>query len=304
VLLLVVHCAGRLTLSKGYSFTVKIYSGEHTITRNRPTLKVLAQLLLTVPALIVHGQLRDSESQTRSAGAASAGQRAFAVRCAGCHGLDGQGGERGPNIAANAKAAALSDSQLVSVISSGRPTSGMPAFRLLGTVQIQKLVAHLRVLQGKSKAQPLAGDSQRGKVIFFGKADCASCHMAAGQGGFLGSDLSTYAYGRSPKAIREAIAGPDTSGTRSRLAEATTREGKTLKGLVRNEDNFSVQLQSEDGSFHFYLKSELEKLEYQTQPLMPTNYGDRLSQQELDDLVGYLQSIAVPEPSHRKREED
>jgi len=64
------------------------------------------------------------------------------------------------------------------------------------------------------------------------------------------------------------------------------------RGLVRNEDNFSVQLQSEDGSFHLLLKSELQKMEYQLQPLMPQTMPKGSARQELDDLVGYLQSVS------------
>lgn len=92
---------------------------------------------------------------------------------------------------------------------------------------------------------------------------------------------------------------------RVRVAVATTSEGRTSRGLVRNEDNFSVQILSEDGTFHLFLKSELQKLEYQSQPLMPANYGESLSRQELDDLVGYLQnasSIAISPERDKDRQ--
>jgi len=220
------------------------------------------------------------------------GQRAFSARCASCHGLDGRGGERGPNIATSAKTQRLSDAELTRVISNGRPNAGMPAFRLAGQTEIRALVAYVRTLQGNSKSASLAGNSARGKALFFGRADCGSCHMVAGEGGFLGSDLSSYAQSLNPGTIRKAITNPSSAPARARVALATNSEGQTFKGLVRNEDNFSVQLQSEDGSFHLLLKSELQKLEYQAQPLMPTNYGERLSRQELDDLVGYLQSVS------------
>ena len=75
------------------------------------------------------------------------------------------------------------------------------------------------------------------------------------------------------------------------MAVATARDGQRFAGLIRNEDNFSVQMQSPDGTFHLLLKTDVEKLEYEPSPLMPTNYGEILTRQELDDLVGYLQSI-------------
>lgn len=220
------------------------------------------------------------------------GKRAFAARCASCHGLDGRGGERGPNIASG-KTQRLSDAELKGVISNGKPNSGMPAFRLAGPREIQSLVAYLRALQGNIQTSTLAGDPQRGRALFFGKADCGSCHMVDGQGGFLASDLSSYAHSLNPNAIRKSITDPGASSTRVRVAVATTPEGQTFRGLVRNEDNFSVQIQSEDGAFHLFLKSELQKLEYQSQPLMPSNYGESLSRQELNDLVGYLQSVSA-----------
>ncbi len=68
----------------------------------------------------------------------------------------------------------------------------------------------------------------------------------------------------------------------------TTRDGDRLEGIIRNEDNFSVQLQTKDGGFHFFEKSELRAVEPLGQSLMPTNYSQRFSPDELNDLVSYL----------------
>ena len=70
-----------------------------------------------------------------------------------------------------------------------------------------------------------------------------------------------------------------------------TRDGTKLGGAVRNEDNFSIQLQSPDGTLHFLVKSELASLEYQSLAPMPTDYGTKLSSKDLDDLVSYLHSL-------------
>ena len=73
---------------------------------------------------------------------------------------------------------------------------------------------------------------------------------------------------------------------------ATARSGEKYTGRVRNEDNFSLQLQTLDGMFHFLAKSEIETLEYSAQPLMPSDYGSTLSPDELNDVVSYLMSLA------------
>ncbi len=79
---------------------------------------------------------------------------------------------------------------------------------------------------------------------------------------------------------------------RKRVVTVTTANGQILTGLARNEDNFSLQLQTTDGAFHLLNKSEMQKIEYQPRSLMPDDYASRLSSKELDDLVSYLVSIA------------
>ena len=65
---------------------------------------------------------------------------------------------------------------------------------------------------------------------------------------------------------------------------ATTRGGAKVVGRIRNEDNFSLQLQTLEGAFHFVNKSDLEGLEYNPQPLMPSNYSSTLDSAELNDV--------------------
>jgi putative heme-binding domain-containing protein len=232
-----------------------------------------------------------------SKAAAAGGQITFNSACAGCHGLDGRGSDKAVNITGSAKMRHLSDAQLTGIIADGVPGTGMPGFRNLSDRQIRAVVGYIRSLQGKSETRTLPGDAMRGKAIFFGKGECSSCHTVSGNGGFLGPDLSAYGSSVSAGAIRDEIVKPQrmpSEGYRSAVLTITAEE--RLEGVIRNEDNFSVQLQTRDGSFHFFQKSELQKLEHLDASLMPTNYGSRLSSGELDDLVSYLVSMA-PEAS-------
>jgi cytochrome c oxidase cbb3-type subunit 3 len=222
------------------------------------------------------------------------GARTFNSTCAGCHGLDGRGSDKGANIAGSGKVRQLSDAQVSAIISNGVAGTGMPAFRSLSARQIASLVGYLRILQGKLDARRPPGDAMRGKEIFFGKAECSACHMISGDGGFLGPDLSSYGSTMSAKAIKDRIVHPARNvpaGYRS--AVLTTRDGDRLEGVIRNEDNFSLQLQTKDGGFHFFEKSELRTVEPLDRSLMPTNYLQRLSADELNDLVTYLMDAAL-----------
>jgi cytochrome c oxidase cbb3-type subunit III len=86
----------------------------------------------------------------------------------------------------------------------------------------------------------------------------------------------------------------------------TTANGDQLEGLIRNEDNFSVQLQTKDGSFHFFKKAELRSLEHLNGSLMPANYRELLSDGELNDLVSYLMinSDTTKASTLRKKKDD
>jgi putative heme-binding domain-containing protein len=117
--------------------------------------------------------------------------------------------------------------------------------------------------------------------------------MAGGEGGFIASDLSSYARTPSADDIRNAITDPNRNlDPRKRTVVVTTADGQTLTGIARNEDNFTLQLQTSDGTLHLLAKTELQSIEYQPRSLMPDDYASRLSRQELDDLVSYLVSIA------------
>jgi putative heme-binding domain-containing protein len=220
------------------------------------------------------------------------GQQVFASACASCHGLDGRGGERAPNIAQAAAVQRLSDQELTRIVTEGVPGTGMPAFHSLGSSGISAVVKYLRVLQGRGQPSALPGVAQRGETLFFGGAGCSSCHMVAGRGGFLASDLSGYGKTHSADEMREAILKPGRdSALRAKNAVVTTNDGKRLEGIVRNEDNFSIQLQSQDGTYHFIDKSDAKSVEYDPTPVMP-NYEATLSHSDLNDIVSYLVTAA------------
>ncbi|MBS1840871.1 MAG: c-type cytochrome [Acidobacteria bacterium] len=260
----------------------------------RPALFVCAAAVVLIWAGKSFGQ---GEEQ-------AAGKKTYAASCAGCHGLDGKGGERAPDIATRPQVRQFSDAAILEVLQKGVPNTTMPAFSFLDVKTRKAVVAYLRTLQGATTEVNLPGDAQRGQELFFGKGGCSSCHMIQGQGGFFGSDLGKYAQGRSPEAVREAIVAPNRElEPRRRTIVATLANGTTLEGLARNEDNFSLQLLTPDGVIHLLPKNSLAKLSYLERSPMPADYGTKLSAAELDDLVKYLSSFAK-EPKNNSKYDD
>lgn len=252
-------------------------------------------------------QLRSQVTQRNAPhnGAPQVGQQLFSSNCSGCHGLDGHGGEHGPNIASTAEVQRLSDHDILAVVRDGIPAAGMPAFRFrFDAAQLNAVVSYVRVLQGKYPAVSVPGNPEKGRSLFFGKARCSECHMIAGKGGFIGSDLTGYGNQHSPDVVRSAIVEPNNNlDPRHRTVTAVTRQDQKFTGRALNEDNFSLQLQTLDGTFHFFEKSTLARLEREPRSIMPSSYGSLLSPSDLDDLVSYLIKSGAPRAS-RPGEDD
>jgi cytochrome c oxidase cbb3-type subunit III len=261
----------------------------------------LAGLFLCVSASFSQRQKTRSPGDDRSS---SNGQQMFASNCAGCHGLDGTGTQRAPNIVTSPQVQKRSAEEIHRIVSDGIAGTGMPAFRRLGEPEITAVTSYLRILQGKSQTSALPGNPQNGKTIFFAAEGCSGCHMIAGKGGFIGPDLGTYAQTHSADQIRSAITNPAERTSLQGLVTAVTHDGQRWEGIVRNEDNFSLQLQSTDGTFHFFSKADLKAIERAQGSIMPSNYGSKLSKTQLDDLVSYLLSVGKTAVSPQKHPDE
>jgi putative heme-binding domain-containing protein len=271
------------------------------IYRRVSVLLLFAAFLAGTP---IHSQQPNSGTQSAGNVAENAGGRqTFAANCAACHGLDGLGTQRAPNIVTGSRGQQLPAADILRIVSDGISGTGMPGFRYLGEARLKAVVAYATGLQGKNSAAPLPGDPAQGRQLFFGAAGCASCHMVRGKGGFMAPDLSDYAQTRSADRIKAAITDPAARDLRVSVVTAITGGGQQYRGIVRNEDNFSLQLQSQDGSFHFFSKAALKRIDREPGSMMPSDYGAKLTAAQLDDLVSYLlnvSSASLPAPAKDK----
>ena len=228
-------------------------------------------------------------SQGRRNGA-NAGAQQFQANCAVCHSADGTG-DKGPSIITPA-ITALSDAALIKIVHDGT-AAGMPPFGGLGDENIAAVVHFLRTLQGQSDTTGTAkvtGDTAAGRALYFGKAQCSTCHMIQGNGGFIASDLTAYGRSHAADAIKQEIVTPDMQlAPASRVVEVQTKAGKKLSGVVRSEDaSTDCPYQTEDGRYHFLSRSDLAHVQYTDHSLMPHDYGTQLTAKELDDIVSFL----------------
>ncbi len=271
----------------------------------RASARIAAAILLL--GLCVFGasfSVRAQEAANPLAGdpkAIQEGGSQFRIDCALCHGLAAQGGPRAPDLTRGVWNHGGSDAAIIRTIRSGVPGTLMPA-NDLSDAETWEIIAYLRSLNaGESK--PVHGDLKAGKQIFFGSANCATCHMVNGKGGRLGPDLSRIGGARSPNFIAEKLRNPNGSLAVSgadqyrewpleyEAVTVVTKNNQTLSGVLRDEDTFSIQFMDLSEKLHSYWKKDLVKVTHEHRTVMPAFGEDVLSAGELHDLLAYLDSL-------------
>jgi cytochrome c oxidase cbb3-type subunit III len=255
--------------------------------------------------------LRAQQPASTTTAADVQGSTLFDSNCGSCHGSDGRGGEHGPDIATAADVQRLADSDLVAIATNGVPGTGMPGFDWLGKEKLTAIVRYLRTLQGRQAEIALPGNPKAGEVVFFGRARCSECHMVNGKGGFIASDLSLYGTHESAAQIRSVILDPERNlPPQKKATTVVTHAGKKFTGMLKVDDNFSVSIQTIDGDFRRFQKSQLTRIDVGSYSLMPGNYGSMLNDKQINDLVSYLlhtgneNSKRSPKQASQSRDDD
>jgi cytochrome c oxidase cbb3-type subunit III len=242
--------------------------------------------------------------------AAKLGEFQFRINCALCHGLGARGGGRGPDLTRAVKKHTHSDAEMFQVISNGIPGTAMPANGTNGQgvgmtdEEIWQIITYIRSQEVKAPAQA-AGKAGHGKELFYGDANCSTCHMVEGKGGRLGPELTSVGGSRTREAMIDSVRNPSrrlawglTEATKEFPQEyesvtAMTADRKEIKGVTLNEDSFSVQIMDTDERIHLLQKNQLLSFQKSRQSAMPKYGADILSDKDLADIVAYLISVGA-----------
>ncbi len=244
-----------------------------------------------------------------------AGQPLFVQTCAHCHGSGGEGGQgegQGPNLITNNDVRKLSDAELAGVIRKGVPGTAMPSFPL-PEPQIRQLVAFVRSLNSPAINLHVPGNIAAGRALFFRKAECSGCHMIHGDGGFLGPDLTDIGATRRLDQLRQSLLGTQQRASTNgdlygdplagyRPVILKTADGTTVEGIAKHSSNYSVEVLDKDGKLHLLHGDAIKQAEFEKKSWMPDDYAQRLSPEEIRDLLAFLsrQSVRPPRVSKPK----
>ena len=251
-------------------------------------LAIAAALAFGVAASTVSGRAAAPQAQANFTATEldyAEGSALYRNRCLRCHGPDGVALE-GTDIAA--LSTTLSDDDLLPVIIGGIPETamsptGLTAFEAGTVAAYLRFVAIDRVTEAQ-------GDAARGQALIEGRGGCLDCHTIEGTGGLVAPDLSDIGSRRRSGELRDSLLDPNAEvRTENRFVDARLTGGTTLRGRLLNQDSFSIQILSMDERLTAISKADLEELEFIDSP-MPS-FRDRLSPQELNDIVRYLMTL-------------
>jgi putative heme-binding domain-containing protein len=122
--------------------------------------------------------------------------------------------------------------------------------------------------------------------------DCLSCHRLDDMGSYLGPSLTGVGESRSADQIRASMVTPNKeTAPENRSVRLVTSAGYTVTGRLLTQDGASVQLiDSSSGQLRSFEKAGLHEFTIVTTNPMPS-YANRMSAQELTDVVHYLSSL-------------
>jgi len=247
------------------------------------SLFVLAALAQHVskPA-VPENPLRDNKQ------AVPEGHAIYDHTCAGCHGVNGTVGARGPALAGVRSYLRSTDQELYDTIRDGITGTGMPPSGL-APADVWKVVTYIRSLRAAASDTFVPGDVTHGEQIFWGQGGCGSCHMINGRGGILGPDLSSIGAERTLDRIRAALTQPERHIPADyRPVDVVTTDGIRISGVLKNENNFSLQILDTHERLQLFTRDELSEVRYRSASFMPANYDKTLGSPGLKDLLAFL----------------
>ncbi len=222
----------------------------------------------------------------QSAADLAAGRAQFETRCGGCHGGDGKGGARAPDIVTPGLAQQRDAEEIADLVRTGLPGRGMPGFDVPEPAMGQLVAFYLSLTAPAINTPPAGGDEgvAEGERLFF-SSGCANCHVRSGQARVVGPDLASIGKERTRGEIVASLADPSAKIEDGyQVVNVALKGGESLKAFARNHSQFDLQLQTFDGQFRFLSMDQVASVEWQESSLM----GSKLDAEKVEALADFL----------------
>jgi putative heme-binding domain-containing protein len=221
----------------------------------------------------------------------------YAGRCADCHGPDAKG-LRGPDLT-QLWATGARDERVFASIRNGVVGSIMPP-SVAPDNEIWAIVTYLRSISTVAPVEIPGADPEAGRALF--SEHCSDCHQINGAGGSLGPELTRIALVRSVEALTQSVREPNATISKGyRTITLVTASGERIDGVEKSEDAYSIQIMDEDQRLLGFRKADLERVVRQGDSPMPQFRRGRISDDELQDILAFLGTLATADATAQAR---
>ena len=132
------------------------------------------------------------------------------------------------------------------------------------------------------------GDMERGRVLFFGKAICSTCHTIGPEGGKLGPDLTSIQRDRSAHDLLEAIVYPSAGFVREYETYLIKTKTNEYTGIIREKAPDAVLLGTSPQTSIRIPRSEILSMKIVDVSMMPPGLDKLLTDGEMADLMAFI----------------
>jgi putative membrane-bound dehydrogenase-like protein len=143
-------------------------------------------------------------------------------------------------------------------------------------------------------------DVSRGRLVF--QRTCATCHRLFDDGAKIGPELTGSQRANLDYFLENVLDPSAVVAKEYQLTVVELKNGRFLNGIVKEENDRSIVLQMQNEQV-VVPKNEIDSRKESALSLMPDGLLDKLSKEEVRDLVGYLASPRqVPLPKEQIRD--
>ena len=136
------------------------------------------------------------------------------------------------------------------------------------------------------------GSVKRGKLVFHNSGTCYKCHKVNGLGREVGPDLSEIGSKLSRQAMFESILYPSAGISHNYETYAILLDsGNTVSGIKISETEETITIRDNEAISRTFNKDEIDEIVKQSVSLMPADLQKILTEQDLIDIVDYMQTL-------------
>jgi putative heme-binding domain-containing protein len=129
-------------------------------------------------------------------------------------------------------------------------------------------------------------DAMRGAAVY--RRECANCHKLANEGHEVGPNLATIVH-RAPQEILIHVLDPNREVSPQFLDYSIRlTDGRVLTGMIAAETDAGLTLRRAENREDTILRSEIDEITSSGKSLMPEGLEQKISLEEMADLIGFL----------------